>query len=151
MNADKGNHRLSVLWKVRRQGEDACRMAFESARSQAAAAEVQVRRLRGLLEVHTTAARTAMLNDPAAMARYRQSVAELGAALVDASRFLAEARLELERRRAELEEAVRQRKAAEALRRREAMAEAAAQNRQESRTSEDLHAARQAAEASAPQ
>jgi flagellar export protein FliJ len=149
MSADNQDRRLSVLWKVRRQGEDACRLAFESARSRAGAAEMQVRRLRNLLETHTAAARTAMLNDPAAMTRYRQSAAELGAALVDASRFLAEARLELERRRAELEEAVRQRKAAEAVRQRETAAEAAARNRQENRTSEDVHAARQAAQAAA--
>ncbi len=149
MNADNQDHRLSVLWKVRRQSEDACRMAFESARTQADSAEVYVRRLRNLLEVHTAEARSVMLNDPATMARYRQSAAELGAALVDATRFLAEARLKLERRRAELEEAMRQRKAAEALQQREATAAAAAQNRQENRTSEELHAARSAAETTA--
>jgi len=145
MRSDKQDRRLSALWRMRRQDEDTCRLAFESARSRVHAAETHVRRLRDLLEVHTAAARTALPNDPAAMARYRQSAAELNAALADANRFLAEARVELEHRRVELEEAMRQRKAAETLQHREATAAASNENRQETRAADDLHATRQAA------
>jgi flagellar export protein FliJ len=149
MNARRKERRLSVLWRLRRQDEDASRLAFESARSRVDAAETQVRRLRGLLEAHNTEARSAMVNDPAAMARYRASAAELTAALADATRYLAEARVEMEHQRSALEQTMRERKATDAVRRRSATAAASAQDRAETGAADDLHATRQAAAAAA--
>lgn len=145
MSASRKEHRLSVLWRLRRQDEDSSRLEFESARSRVDAAETQVRRLRHLLEVHNAEARSAMQNDAAAMARYRASAAELAAALADTNRYLADARVELERQRAALEQAMRERKAADAVRRRSATAAAAAQQRAETHAADDLHASRLAA------
>lgn len=147
MSSSRQERRLSVLWRLRRQDEDAARQAFESGRSQVDVAETQVRRLRNLLEAHNAEARSALSSDPAALARYRESAGELAAALADATRYLAEARVDLEQKRTVLEQAMRERKATDAVQRRSATAAANTQQRAESHAAEDLHATRAAAQA----
>jgi flagellar export protein FliJ len=144
MNTSRQMRRLSVLWRLRRQDEDSARQAFESARSQADAAETHVRRLRHLLEAHNAEARSALSSDPPALARYRESAGQLTATLADAVRYLAEARVELERKRAELEQALRERKATDVVRQRSSAVAAQTQRRAETGAADDLHQTRAA-------
>ncbi|MCJ7545114.1 MAG: flagellar FliJ family protein, partial [Phycisphaerae bacterium] len=146
MSTSRQERQLSVLWRLRRQDEDSARQAFESARSQVDAAETHVRRLRSLLEAHNAEARSALGSDPAALARYRESVGGLTAALADANRYLAEARVDLEHKRTALEQAMCERKGTDAARRRSAAAAASDQQRAETGAADDLHATRAAAQ-----
>ncbi len=150
MRANRKAHRLSVLWRLRSQDEDASSLAFEAARSQVDSAETQVRRLRSLLEAHNAEARSAMRNDPAAMARYRESAGQLAAALADANRYLGEARVNLEHKRTALEQAMRQRKATDTVRQRSAAAAADTKQRADTGAADDLHATRLGAQAALP-
>jgi len=136
--------RMSVLLGLRRRREDVARVAFESARVEAQAAEAQVQRLRSLLNAQNAAAREAMVHRPASMSLYRQAAAELTASLADANRLLAATRAELERRRKALHEAMQDRKAAESVNDKRVVQVAAQQYRLDTKAADDMHAARSA-------
>ena len=143
----KPEKRMTLLVGMRQRRERAVRQAFGAAQGKFHAADGEVKRLRGLLKRQDEQARSNLLGgaaDPAAMEAYRQSIGEIRVALGEGTGRLEATRAELERRRAGLLEALRQRKVAENLRRRLEAKTATEAARREAKAGEDLYASRSA-------
>lgn len=140
----KRSDRLGLLLKLRRRKEDAAKAALTAAKNQADAIASLTGRLRQLRDARNAAIGDALHagSPPVAMDAYRHELVEIGRRLAQQNQRLRLAASRLQRRRASLSEAHKQRKAMETCRNRLDRQAAVAEARAETKNLDDLHQGR---------
>ena len=135
-----------ILLKLRRRREEAARRRFARSTGDVKAIARRLVRLREVLRMHNDAFRMMLPGGADAMnvRLYRQCIEDIGQAIAADSKHLAEAHEALREQRAQLLDAVAQRKALAAMKDRQMAVHAGAEQRDEMRQQDMLHAAQKA-------
>ena len=139
--------RAEILLKLRRRREGVVRRHFSRAAGDAETIARRIANLREALAVHVKALQEMMAASPDAMnlRLYRQCIADISQAITEQEGKLAQARRDLERRREQLLDAMRQRKTLESLKGHQAQHAAAAQMRADERRWDEQYISHKAA------
>ena len=135
-----------ILLKLRTRREEAARRRFARSAGDVEAIARRMVRLREVLRMHNDALRNMLPGGADAMnvRLYRQCIDDIGQAIAAGSKHLAEAHEALREQRAQLLEAVAQRKALAVMKDRQMAVHAGAEQRDEIRQQDMLHAAQKA-------
>ena len=104
---ERRTFRGEVLWRLRRQREEAARQAFVAARNRAMAIAGRIDTLRAMLAEHDAAARGALPGGESALTLYRRCARDIRHQIAGQMQRLATAEAVVEQRREALIDAIK--------------------------------------------